>query len=333
MGDADGTAPKYRPPSPRLTLPLTADQLPENPGFNRIVLRGPVPAQEDWAVLAAYMRRYPHLGLYVDSDIRDLEFLRHFPWLRTFSFLAPDVESVDGLLHVAENLRILELSPTKRRLSLTVLKRLPQVDRLGVDGPWQGLDVLGDLPSLRALTLSSIKVESLDFLRGATGLVMLFLRLGKVDDISDLTSLPHLQELTVYRTRIGDLAPLSDCVQLAYLQLESVPAPTLPDLSKLTHLKVLWLANLAGMDDLTPVAAAPDLRYLLVQSSTLDPQALAVLRGHPTLEYLTAALGSKKRIAQAYEAAPYPRDDDDKYQFGFRRELAKQIFADPEAEA
>ena len=139
MSDADGTAPRYRPPSPRLTLPLTADQLPENPGFERIILSGPVPAEEDWAVLAAYMRRYPHLGLYVESDLRDLEFLRHFPWLRMFSFLAPDVESIDGLLHVAENLRILELSPTKRRLSLSkILERLPQVHRLGWTGNGRG---------------------------------------------------------------------------------------------------------------------------------------------------------------------------------------------------
>jgi hypothetical protein len=334
MGDSDGTAPKYRPPSPRLTLPLTAEQLPENPGFNRIVVSGvsgPLPSEADWAVLAAYMRRYPQLGLYVDSELRDLEFLQHFPWLRTFSFLALGIESVDGLLHVAESLRILELSPTKRRLSLEVLRQLQHVHSLGVEGHWQGLNVLGDLPALRSLTLSNIKVDSLDFLRGATSLAMLFLRLGKVDDISTLASFPHLQELTVYRTKLGDLAPLSDCSQLAYLQLESVPATTLPDLSKLTQLKVLWLANLRDIDDLTPVAAAPNLRYLLVESKTLDPQAMAVLREHPTLEYLTAALGSKTRIAQAYEAAPYPDDDEDNYQFRFRRELAKQLLAEPEA--
>lgn len=326
------TAPKYRPPSPMLTLPLTADQLPENPGFNRIVISGvsgPAPSEADWAVLSTYMRRYPQLGLYVDSDLRDLEFLQHFPWLRSFSFLSLAIESVDGLRHVAENLRILELSPTKRRLSLEILEQLPHVHSLGVDGPWQGLNVLGNLPALRSLTLSNIKVDSLDFLRGATGLALLFLRLGRIDDISALASLPHLQELTVYRTKLGDLAPLSDCSQLAYLQLESVPAATLPNLSKLIHLKVLWLANLRDVNDLTPVAAAPNLRYLMVESKTLDPQAMTVLRDHPTLEYLTAALGSKRRVTQAYEAAPYPDDDDDNYQFRFRRELAKQILGEP----
>jgi hypothetical protein len=213
---------------------------------------------------------------------------------------------------------------------LEILRRLPHISSLEVEGHWQGLDVLGGLKSLRGLTLSSVRADSLDFLRGATGLAMLFLRLGRVSDLSALASFPHLQELTVYRTRLGDLAPLSDCSQLAFLELDSVPAVTLPDLSKLTHLQVLWLANLRGVDDLTPVAAAPDLRYLLVESRTLDPQAFAVLRGHPTLEYVHAAFDSKKRIAQAYEAAPYPRDEDDNYQFRFRRELTKRILAEPE---
>lgn len=334
MGDTDNRAPRYRPSSPRLTLPLTADQLPEDPGFNRIVISsvsGPAPSEADWAVLSAYMRRYPQLGLYVDSELRDLEFLRHFPWLRTFSFLALDVQSVDGLIHLADNLRTLELSPTRRQLSLEILKQLPHVNSLGVEGHWQGLHVLGGLPSLRSLTLTSVKVDSLDFLCGATGLAMLSLSSGAVTDISVLAAFPRLQELTVYRTKLGDLAPLSDCSQLAYLRLESVPAVTLPNLSMLNHLKVLWLANLRDADDLTPIATAPNLRYLLVESRTLDPQALAAVREHPTLEYLTAALGSKKRIAQAFQAAPYPRDDADHYQFRFRRELTKQILADHES--
>ena len=272
--------------SPMLKLPLTAEQLPENPGFNRIVVSnvsGPAPSEADWTVLSAYMRRYPQLGLYVDCELRDLEFLQHFPWLRTFSFLALGIESVDGLLHLANNLHTLGLSPTKRRLSLEILRRLPHIRSLVVEGHWQGLDALADVASLRSLTLDSVKVDSLDFLRGATDLATLFLSLGAVADISAPASLPHLQDLTILRTKLGDLAPLSDCSQLAFMQLDSVPAATLPDLSKLAQLKVLWLANLRGVDDLTPVAAAPNLKYLQIESKTLDPQALAVLREHPTL--------------------------------------------------
>jgi hypothetical protein len=328
MGDADGTAPQYRPPSPRLTLPLTAEQLPENPGFNRIFIKGPVPAEADWAVLSAYMRRYPQLGLYVDSDLHDLEFLEHFPWLCSFSFLALGIESVDGLLHLAENLHTLGLSPTKQRFSLEILRRLPHLRSLVVEGHWQGLDALADVSSLRSLTLNSVKVDSFDFLAEVTELATLFLSLVAVGDISTLASLPHLQELTVYRTKLGDLAPLSDCSQLAYLRLDSVPSVTLPDMSKLTELKVLWLVNLRSVDDLTPVAAAPNLRYLQIASKTLDPQALAVLREHPTLEYLDALLGSQKRVAEAFDEAPYRRDDEDNYRYRFRIELVHQILGD-----
>jgi hypothetical protein len=328
MGDADGTAPRYRPPSPRLTLPLTAEQLPENPGFNRIFIKSPVPAETDWTVLSSYMRRYPQLGLYVDCELRNLDFLQHFPWLRSFSFLALGIESVDGLLHLAENLHTLALSPTKRPLSLEILRRLPHLRKLVVEGHWQGLNVLGGLPSLRSLTLDSVKVESLDFLRGATDLATLSLSSGAVADISALASLPHLQDLTIFRTKLDDLAPLSNCSQLAFMELNSVPAVTLPELSKLDQLKVVWLVKLRGVDDLTPVAAAPNLKYLQIESKTLDPHALAVLREHPTLEYLDALLGSQKRIAQAFDVAPYPRDDEDNYRYRFRIELVHQILAD-----
>ena len=77
-----------------------------------------------------------------------------------------------------------------------------------------------------------------------------------------------------------------------------------------------------------PVAAAPNLRYLQIESKTLDPRALAVLRDHPTLEYLDALLGSQKRTAQAFEVAPYPRDDKDNYRYRFRIELVQEILAD-----
>ena len=69
-------------------------------------------------------------------------------------------------------------------------------------------------------------------------------------DISALASLPHLQDLTI-PNEVGDLAVvgvLAAGVHAAGFGARGDAA----DLSELAQLKVLWLVNLRGVNDLTP---------------------------------------------------------------------------------
>lgn len=320
---------KPRPRPPDLQLPWTADQLPEDPEFQTIFvtdLRG-APTPTDWAVLSDYMRRYPQLTLDVqshDGGIPDLEFLAGFEWLTCLDIVGWTIESFDGLRHVPR-LRTLSLSESKRRVPLDVLTQLPALAHLAITDHSRDVDVLSDIPTLRSISLTSVKRDNLDFLGGAQQLGALHTTQGRFNDLSALPSLPNLQMLSMYRTKVTELAPIGDCLQLASLRLEGLPVADVPDLHKLTKLEVVQIGKLKDFRDLAPIAAAPDLRYLRVESATLQPADFRVLASHPRLEYLDANLKTDALSYQTNDVVGRPRDIDAVYENDFHAKLVSRI--------
>jgi hypothetical protein len=314
-----------RPLPPDLELPLTADQLPENPEFSRIIVDAPggTPADADWVVLADYMRRYPQLGLYVRfKSLRDLEFLAGFEWLTSLDIGVYNAESVDGLRHLP-HLQNLDLDMTRKRVSLEVLAELPELASLMLTDHSREVDVVSRMPALRSVVFTSVKRDDMDFLIGATGLQEVQATLGRFSDLSGLAELPDLRRVGIYRTKVTDLAPLSRCTQLASLWLQTLPVSELPDLSVLTQLKFLDI-KLKGLEDLAAIARAPELRFLEIHSDTLQPEQFALLRNHPTLQYLNVALKNDKLSYQAEAISGLPND----LNYKFARTLSRQIMND-----
>jgi hypothetical protein len=310
---------------------VTLAQLPEHPDFRRIIIedaRGNTPGAADWAVLAEYMSRHPHLGLFVQvlgDGLRDLDFLAEFGWLKTLTVECMALQSVEGLRHLRQ-LESLDLGPTKRRVPLEVLAELPQLNDVSITDHSRELDVLGQIPGLRSVSLTSAKRDDLEFLTGATQLRSVSLTMGRINDLSALARLPHLISLFIYRTKVTDLTPIGGCTSLVKVWLESLPVGALPDLGALSDLVVLEVAKLKGLDDLTPIAHAPSLRYLRAQSDTLQPDDFMVLAGHPTLEVIDANLRTDKLSYQVNQMLDLDRDATNPYyRRAFRHELAARI--------
>lgn len=325
-------APKIAPPvSHFVRCPVTPDQLPEHPDFRRIIIqdsRGNAPTAADWQLLAHYMSGHPHLGLFVKvlgGGLSDLDFLAEFGWLTTLTVECLALQSVEGLRHVP-HLRHLDLSSTKRRVPLEVFTELPELTSVSITDHSRELDVLGQIPGLRSVSLTSAKRDDLEFLTPATQLRSVTTSMGRVSDLSALTRLPHLIALFLYRTKVTDLTPIGGCTSLVRLWLESLPVGVLPDLGALRDLVVLEVANLKGLDDLSPIAHAPQLRYLRAQSDTLQPDDFMLLVGHPSLEVIDANLRTSTLSYQVNQMLHLNRDATNPYyQAGFRRELAARI--------
>jgi hypothetical protein len=325
-------APKIAPPvSHFVRCPVTPDQLPEHPDFRRIIIqdsRGNAPTAADWQRLAHYMSGHPHLGLYVDTtgdSVRDLDFLAEFGWLTTLEVGCFALQSADGLRHL-RHLESLDLGPTRRRVPLEVLTDLPELTNVSITDHSRELDVLGQISGLRSVGLTSAKRDDLEFLTPATQLRWVDVTLGRISDLSALARLPHLLALSLYRTKVTDLAPIGGCTSLVRLWLESLPVGVLPDLGALRDLVVLEVANLKGLDDLSPIAHAAQLRYLRVQSDTLQPDDFMRLAGHPSLEVIDANLRTSTLSYQVNQMLHLNRDATNPYyQTAFKRELAARI--------
>ncbi len=323
--------PKSRPPvSHFVRWPVTPDQLPEHPDFRRIIIQDDddLPSAADWQLLAEYMSQHPHLGLFVDTTgdgLHDLDFLAEFGWLTDLTVECMSLQSVDGLRHLS-NLRRVALGPTKRRVSLEVLTELPELTSVSITDHSRELDVLGQIPGLRSVSLTSAKLDDLEFLAGATQLRSVYLTMGWINDLSALSRLPPLISLDMYRTKVTDLTPIGGCTSLVSVWLEGLPVGALPDLGALSDLVVVEVAKLNGLDDLTPIARAPHLRYLRVQSKTLQPEDFMVLAGHPTLEVIDANLRTDKLSYQVNQMLNLDRDATNPYyQRAFKHELAARI--------
>jgi len=107
-------------------------------------------------------------------------------------------------------------------------------------------------------------------------------------------------------TKLSDLGILADLVGLKTLQLIWMRNVTsLPSLHRLGRLDDVTLETMKGLTDLSPLAAAPALRRLVVaEMRQLTADSFRCFIGHPRLEELWADTGKRKLNAQVKQMLP-----------------------------
>lgn len=275
---------------------------------------------EDFQRLAKLLRKHPDVGLRAygsyDGSIKDLEFLRFFPQLREFSADAMyQLESIEGLRHLSPELHSLVLGQTKRRLSLTPLERFTNLRRLYIEGHTKDIGVVADLAELRSLTLRSITLPDLTMFAPLTRLKALNLKLGGTNDLKGIEAFSDLRYLEVWMVRgFSDLSRVSGCTSLEMLFLQALKkVQLLPDLRSLHRLERVHLETMKGLTDLTPLLTAPALREVMVMDmGQLQPEQVAVLAQHRTLQRAGIGLGSARKNEMANKLLGLPRATYDK---------------------
>jgi len=189
--------------------------------------------------------------------------------LKDLEHLSIEIKNLDSFEFLrnlqSEEIEFLQLGNTSsKKPSLQVLERFPALRILNLFGHKKHIDVIGSLLELRCLSLQSIALPSLAFLRRLPKLEELHLSLGGTVDLTDLPRLKALKFLWLDRTRkISDLAVISEVVHLQTLALEGLPKVTqLPDLARLSALRDVSLSTMNGLRDLDRLVSAPALEAL-----------------------------------------------------------------------
>lgn len=250
-----------------------------------------------------------------DGTITDLEFLRHFPTVRSFQAdaLYHSLADIDGLRHLPDDARFIGLGQTKKRLSLAPLGRFTRLTRLYLEGQTKDIEVVSTLGELRSVTLRSITLPDLSMLTPLTNLRALDLKLGGTKNLSLLPELQALDYLELWQVKgLSDLSPIAKLPRLEYLFLQSLrQVEALPHLGGLPALTRLWIETMKGLTDLSPIRDAPHLRQLaVVDMAHLQPDAFAPLVGHPSLESLRFGLGSKRKNEAVQRLVRLPNEGD-----------------------
>jgi len=277
---------------------------------------------EDCTRLNAHFANHPQALLHVcppvrDSAQTDFSFLEYLPALRRLWLQCKSGELIDlGCLSALPvglhefSLDTLEQSGDSKRdrpkRSLDVLSALHELQHLSICGRLESLDLIGTLPALRSLALWRTRLKSLAGIEHAPHLQRLELL---ASGAKDLTSLAALRELTFLRIdRQRNLSGLDAIARLPNLRelhlISSTFEDELPSFAQLTSLHVAVLDNLAAPDNLERIAAAPELRCLVLSRSTplYDVAALTPLQRHPHLKELRLDTGNEGLLARIRDA-------------------------------
>lgn len=271
----------------------------------------------DYALLGDWFAGQPAKTLRAygsyDGTITDLEFLRHFPTLRSFQAdaLYHSLVNIDGLAYLPDDVHFIGLGQTKKRLSLAPLARFARLQRLYLEGQSKDIEVVSHLRHLRSVTLRSITLPDLALLTPLSSLRALDLKLGGTKNLALLPELQSLDYLELWMVKgLSDLSPIAELPHLEYLFLQALrQVESLPVMTNLVGLRRLWLETMKGLTDLTPIRQAPNLRQLaVVDMGHLQPDAFAPLAGQPALDSLRVGLGSKRKNEAVDRLMGLPRD-------------------------
>lgn len=105
-----------------------------------------------------------------------------------------------------------------------------------------------------------------------------------------LSSLPHLEELTLHNPTPAQVAYLSTLWRLTRLRITHARPETLAPLVRLTNVRELVLEYVSGIDDLSPIGAMPGLRALHLELLR-RVKDFSPLREARQLEYLSLSGG------------------------------------------
>jgi len=236
----------------------------------------------------------PDVTLYVYGGVKDLEFLRFFPALRSLQLAVWDIGDISGFRHLSPEFRKLIFPHTKARFSLRFLAQLNGLRDLFLQGHKKDFDVVTTLTNLESLGLHGVELADLKPLQKLGGLKTLRLGFGKIHDLSLLPRFEMLENLRLMRiTELADVDVLAEVTSVKSIDLDWLThVPRLPDLSRLARLEVLRLDTMKGLRDIAGAAAAPLLRKLTAGATPgLTSGSFQAFVGHPALRELYAYVG------------------------------------------
>jgi len=211
-----------------------------------------------------------------------------------------DLESFEFLERLPNTtLRELSLSATKsKKPSLAPLARFDQLRRLYLEGQQKDLEVISQLTMLEDLTLRSISVDGLEFLRDLSRLWSLDIKLGGSHNLAALEGMAGIKYLELWQVRgLNDISVVSTLTGLQFLFLQSLPnISTIPDLSRLRALRRVYLENMTGLKDIRSFAAAPAIEeFIHVSARGMEPDQYLELLKKPTLRRILVGFGSRRK--------------------------------------
>lgn len=215
-----------------------------------------------------------HVALEARGELSTLQRLAGLRELRRVYLELPRTVPADVLAHLSrtvEELAVHAHDGTPSNVELEVLAELPRLTVLSLGSYDRGLAaVLPRLRRLKKLHLRSIKrLGNLDAIAGLTRLRSLIVQLGSFAELDVLRGMPKLSYLQLWRiAKLRDVEFLSEMRGLRGLFLETLNrVARFPDARRLVQLRIVKLAAMKALRDLSALQHAPALQELVFQKA------------------------------------------------------------------
>ena len=191
----------------------------------------------------SFLRRMRKVRRFAANCLMKAKGLEYLVCLENIESLSVGIYSLESFDFLEDlpigRLRTLSLEATKsRRPSLHPLARFDRLRKLYIEGQHKDIEVIANLCCLEDLTLRSISIDGLDFLRGLNHLWSLDIKLGGIRDLSALNGMGGIKYFELWMVKgLQDVSVISTMLGLQFLFLQSLRnISSVPDLSKLTAL-------------------------------------------------------------------------------------------------
>lgn len=179
-----------------------------------------------------------------------------------------------------KSLTIHSVSPALDLSAIGAVTTLQTLDLSGCTLSQSVLEVIGTLPDLTSLNLSSCAIESINPLVGLTKLTFLDLSGNTVSDLTALSAMSELRELHLTNNPVGSITYLNDCLKLETLYIENCGVSKLTSLAGNTSLSSLYASN-NKISDISVLADCTALSVIDVSGNEISD--ISVLTNFPEL--------------------------------------------------
>lgn len=208
------------------------------------------------------------------EDLKSLDGVERFQKLCSLELSGTDQLTSLEPLKALSKLEILELDASQQVCDASQLAHLSRLVRLDLGVPLKDASQLGNLTSLRSLSLSGTRITDLSFLNPDIRLESL--QLSQLDELVDLCGLETqtgLKKLAIFSAAVlSNFAPIASLSLLQELSLSL--CNRLKDISFLARLALLEDLTIEDSDELADIRPVGTLKHLV----SLDLTSLPMLK-------------------------------------------------------
>lgn len=252
----------------------------------------------DHKVLAKLLSTRPDVKLRIlpfHKPFENLDFLQFYPFLKRVEIKAYHLQNINGLRYL-KHLEEIVLGETKfSNHPLDFLIEINSLESITIEKQKNVTKILPKLKSIKKLSLRSITLNDLDFLKLMPDVWSIEIKLGSCKDVSGLGYAKNLKYLYLWQVRgLENLEVLGRLSSLQFLSLSSMPKiHKLPQLNNLAMLRRVTFESMKGIKSFSPIAAAPQLEdFIFISAIQCSPDDFNDLINHPKIKFLAVGFGT-----------------------------------------